>query len=167
MSASGDDPTSALPEGEDPAPNEVLTGTISYLGTDSGTLGKLLQGALFGTLVSLATGGVNLIQSIFNLAVSPLDSLATAVSEVVDATVTEPLSIVSDTAETSATAIGEQFGPLAFLVGVAVLLGGFWIIIQFQERESTSNVIALPVDLDIPDIGPLDIGADEEDPDEQ
>ncbi|ELZ41866.1 hypothetical protein C472_00444 [Halorubrum tebenquichense DSM 14210] len=145
----------------------MLTGTIAYLGTDGGTLGTLLQGAVFGTIVSLFTGGVNLIQSIFNLVTSPLDSLATAASTVIDATVIDPLTIITETASTSATAIGEQFGPFALIVGVATVLAAFWLIIQFQEREATGNVSVLPVDIDVPDIGPLDIGADEEDPDEQ
>lgn len=150
-----------LPSGENPAPSTVLTGTISFLNA-GGNLGTLLQGAIFGTIVSVATGGVNLIQSVFNLVVAPLDAIAVATGAFVDATVIEPLGIISTTAEASARSIASQFGPFAFIVGMAVLLGGFWLMTQYLRQSETSDTLAIPGFPDIPAVGPIDVGVTEE-----
>ncbi len=154
-----------LPSGDNPSSNSVLSGTIGFLNA-GGQLGTLLQGAIFGVIVSVATGGINLIQSVFGLVVAPLDATAAAVGEFVSATILEPLGIVSTTAEASATSIASQFGPFAFIVGVAVLMGGFWLIIQFLEEEETPDFIAIPGFPDIPAIGPIDPGVTEDAEDE-
>ena len=146
-----------LPSGDDPAPNSILSGTIGFLDA-GGTLGTLLQGAIFGTLVSVFNGGINLIQSIVNLVVSPIDATAEATIATIDATIIEPLGIVTAGAQASATSIADQFGPFAFLVGLAVLLAGFWIVIQFLEEDETSDTFIVPGFPDIPFIG-----VDEED----
>jgi len=144
--------TDELPEGDDPSPNTVLTGTIGFLDR-GGNLGTLLQGALFGTLVSVFTGGINLIQSIVGLVTAPIDSLGTATTTAVNAIIVEPLTIIVETAGVSATSIGEQFGPFAFLVGLAVLLGGFWLVIQFLEEPETSDTFPVPGLPDLPFVG--------------
>ena len=141
-----------LPSGDDPSPNSVLTGTIGYLNAD-GTLGTLLQGAIFGTLVSVFTGGVNLIQSIVGLITAPIDSLGEATEATIDATIIEPLSIISEGAAASAESIANQFGPFAFLVGLGVLLVGFWLIIQFLQEDETSDTFVAPGFPDIPFVG--------------
>ena len=153
--------TDELPEGEDPSPNSVLTGTIGFLDR-GGNLGTLLQGALFGTLVSVFTGGVNLIQSIVGLVTSPLDSLGEATTATIDALIVDPLSIVSESAAASASGIAEQFGPFAFLVGIGVLLGGFWLIIQFLEEPETSDTFVVPGLPDLPFVGVTEDGEDDE-----
>ncbi|OYR66500.1 hypothetical protein DJ79_12345 [Halorubrum ezzemoulense] len=141
-----------LPSGDDPSPNSVLTGTIGYLNAD-GTLGTLLQGAIFGTLVSVFTGGVNLIQSIVGLITAPIDATGEATIATIEATVIEPLGIVTASAQASATSIGDQFGVFAFIVGLAILLGGFWIVIQFLQEDETSDTFIVPGFPDIPFIG--------------
>lgn len=166
------DAADELPSGDDPSPNAVLTGTIGYLNAD-GTLGTLLQGAIFGTLVSVFTGGVNLIQSIFSLVVSPVDGLSEAIGTSIDATVIEPLGIIVETAQTSASSISAQFGPFAFLVGLGVTLIGFWGIIQFLEQNDTPDATVVPGAPDIPSIpfpgsdeGEIDVGVEEEEDEE-
>ncbi|EMA68898.1 hypothetical protein C461_04687 [Halorubrum aidingense JCM 13560] len=141
-----------LPSGDDPAPNSVLTGTIGFLNA-GGTLGTLLQGAIFGTLVSVFTEGVNVIQSFGNLVVSPIDATAEATIATISATIIEPLGIVETSAAASATSIGDQFGPFAFIVGIVVLLAGFWIIIQFLEEDETSDTFIVPGFPDLPFVG--------------
>lgn len=154
-----------LPSGDNPSSNEVLTGTIGFLNAD-GTLGTLLQGAIFGTIVSVATGGINFIQSVFGLIVAPIDAFAAATTEFVNSTILAPLGIIETTAETSGTAISTQFGPFALIVGVAIVLGAFWLIIQFLEEDETSDTIAIPGFPDIPAIGPFDVGVEEEEDDD-
>jgi hypothetical protein len=146
----------------DGSPNAVLNGTINFL-ESGGTLGRLLQGSIFGILVSIATGGVNLIQSVFGLVVAPLDAAASVVSQFFIATVLGPLGIIETTADASGGAIASQFGPFALLVGVGVVLGAFWLIIQFLEEDQTPDFVAVPGFPDIPAIGPLDVGVEEED----
>lgn len=141
-----------LPTGDDPSPNAVLTGTIGYLQAD-GTLGTLLQGAIFGTLVSVFTGGVNLIQSIFNLVVSPIDATTEATIATIDATVIEPLGIIIVGAQTSAASVESQFGVFAFLVGLVIVLGGFLVIVQFLQEDETPDTFVVPGFPDIPFIG--------------
>ena len=141
-----------LPTGDDPSANSVLRGVIGYLSAD-GTLGTLLQGAIFGTIVSVFTEGVNLIQSVGNLVVTPIDAAADATVATIDATILEPLAIVIAGAQASATSIGEQFGVFAFIIGLAVLLGGFLLIIQFLEEDETSDTFIVPGFPDLPFIG--------------
>jgi len=90
----------ALPSGDSPSPNSVLTGTIAFL-NGGGQLGTLLQGAIFGTLVSFATGGINIIQSGIALVVAPLDALANTVDQAVASLILAPLGIIETTANTS------------------------------------------------------------------
>ena len=120
-------------------PNDVLNGVINYLGTDDGNLGTLLQGSIFGLLVSVATGGINFIQSVFGLVVAPLDAAANTVTTFFQATVLAPLGIAERTAATSGAAIASQFGPFALPVGIGVILLTFWIITQFLEEEETPD----------------------------
>ncbi|OYR59940.1 hypothetical protein [Halorubrum ezzemoulense] len=141
-----------LPSGDDPSPNAVLTGTIGYLNAD-GTLGTLLQGAIFGTLVSVFTGGVNLIQSIVGLITAPIDATGEATIATIEATVIEPLGIVTASAQASATSIGDQFGVFAFIVGLAILLGGFLLVIQFLQEDETSDTFIVPGFPDLPYVG--------------
>jgi len=46
----------ALPSGDSPSPNSVLTGTIAFL-NGGGQLGTLLQGAIFGRSCRLRPAG--------------------------------------------------------------------------------------------------------------
>jgi hypothetical protein len=154
-----------LPAGEDPSPNSVLTGTIGFLNA-GGDLGTLLQGALFGTLVSVSQGGINLVQSAFNLVVTPIDLLVDAAGSFVEAVFIEPLGIVETGAATSAGAIAAQFGVFGFIVSIVVLLGGFYVIQQYLEDRDTSDIIPIPGVPDAPAIGPIDPGVTEEGEDE-
>ena len=82
-------------------------------------------------MVSIFSGGIDIIQSAFNLVTAPLGDLTDASGELVDAIIEAPLEIVTSGASTSATAISNQFGPLAFIVGVSITLAGYWIVIQY------------------------------------
>ena len=154
-----------LPSGDDPSANSVLTGTISFL-NGGGSLGTLLQGAIFGTVVSFATGGVNLIQSAFGLVIAPLDALASSVTQFVDSAILAPLGIIETTAEASATATAAEFGPFAILVGTVLVLGSYWMITQFLEQSETSDTLPIPGLGDAPDIPGLPLGVTEENEDE-
>ncbi|EMA01814.1 hypothetical protein C437_15381 [Haloarcula vallismortis ATCC 29715] len=145
----------------DGSPNSVLNGTINFLNS-GGSLGKLLQGSIFGVGLSISQGGINFIQSVFALLVSPLDSGAELVPAFFEATVIEPLGVLTAGAEASAIGIANQFGPFALPAAMVTVLVTFFIMIQFLEEEETPDFIAIPGFPDIPDIGPLAVGTDEE-----
>lgn len=158
--------SSDLPDGEDPAPATVLSSTVDFLNA-GGNLGTLLQGAIFGTLVSVATGGINIIQSTVGLVVAPIDALAESVGAFVESTILAPLGIIETTADASAVATADQFGPFAVLVGTGLVLGSFWLIVQFLEEDETSDIIAVPGFPDAPDFGGLlQVGVEEESEDD-
>lgn len=159
-------PADKLPSGDSPSPNSVLSGTIGFLNA-GGNLGTLLQGAIFGTIVSFATGGVNLIQSAFALVVSPLDALADSVEAFVEASILAPLGIIETTAEASASATASEFGPFAIIVGVALVLGSFWMITMYLEQSETSDTLPIPGLGDAPDIPGIPLGVTEENEDEE
>jgi len=121
----------------------VLTGTIAFL-NGGGQLGTLLQGAIFGTLVSFATGGINIIQSGIALVVAPLDALANTVDQAVASLILAPLGIIETTAETSGAATSEQFGVFSLLVGVALVLAAYWMITKYLEQSETSDTLPIP-----------------------
>lgn len=163
MSASGDDPASI--SFGDGSPTGVLSGVTSFI-SGGGNLGTLLQGSIFGLLISVATGGINLIQSIFGLVVAPLDAAASIVVGFFESTVLAPLGIIELTADSSGAAIAQQFGPFALIIGVGVVLAAFFLIIQFLEEEETPDFVAVPGFPDIPALGPIDVGVTEENEEE-
>jgi len=151
-----------LPTGANPSPNSVLRGTIAYLSAD-GQLGTLLQGAIFGILVSGVTGGINIIQSAVALVAAPLDALTNTVDQAVESLILAPLGIIETTAETSGTATSEQFGVFAILVGVVLVLGSYWMITKYLEQSETSDTLPIPGLGDAPGFLPLGVTEENED----
>jgi len=146
----------------DGSPDGVLNGTVNFL-ANGGKLSRLLQGSIFGLVISIATGGINFIQSVFALLVSPLDVAADLVPAFFEATVLEPLGVIVAGAQASASGIAAQFGVFALPVGMIVVLGTFFIMVQFLEEEETPDFIAIPGFPDIPDVLGLQLGVEEED----
>ena len=151
-----------LPSGENPSPNAVLGGTISFL-DKGGQLGTLLQGAIFGILVQAATGGINIIQSGIALVVAPLDALSNTVDQAVDSIILAPLGIIETTADTSGAAASDQFGVFALFVGVGLVLGSYWIITKYLEQSETSDTLPIPGLGDAPGFLPLGVTEENED----
>ena len=106
-------------------------------------------------------------QSAFNLVVTPIDLLVDASGSFVEAVIIEPLGIVETGASTSATAVGDQFGIFAFIVGIVVLLGGFFVIQRYLQDPDSSDIIPIPGVPDAPAIGPIDPGVTEEGEEEE
>jgi len=158
MSSASDE----LPSGSNPAPSSVLTGTIGFLSA-GGQLGTLLQGAIFGVLVSGVTGGINIIQSGIALVVAPLDALAETVDQAVASLILAPLGIIETTAETSGEATSDQFGVFALFVGVVLVLGSYWIITKYLEQSETSDTLPIPGLGDAPGFLPLGVTEENED----
>lgn len=146
----------------DGSPNAVLNGTINFLST-GGKLGKLLQGSIFGIGLSISQGGINFIQSVFALLVSPLDSGAELVPKFFGATVIEPLDVVVSGAQASAIGVADQFGVFALPAALGIVLATFFLMTQFLEEDSTPDFIAIPGFPDIPDVLGLQLGVEEED----
>lgn len=149
-----------LPDSDNADASSILSGTTAYINGD-GSAGALLLGAVFGTMYSVFQGGINIIQSIIGFITNPIDEAGDATATTIEATITAPLSIVRSGADVSASSLG-QFGVLGFVVGVVVLLAGFYVIIQFLEEPETSNTFIVPGFPDLPFIGVTEENEDEE-----
>lgn len=146
----------------DGSPMELVKGVTNYV-SSGGNVANLLIGGVFGTVLSVFTGTTNVIQSTFGLVAGVIDDMGEAAGQIVSGFVTDPIAIVSKGSEVTQTAL-QDYGIAAFLVGVAVVLGGFWMITQFLQEEETPDVLAPP---GFPDIPPLpftgiDVGVQEE-----
>lgn len=149
-----------LPDSDNADAASILSGSIAFTSGD-GSVGALLLGALSGTIFSVYQGGINIFQAIVGFITTPIDGAAEATAATIDATIVAPLEIVISGAGVSAASLG-QFGFLAFIAGLAVLLGGFFLIIQFLEEPETSDTFIVPGFPDLPFIGVTEENEDEE-----
>lgn len=142
----------------DGSPTGVLSGVATYFGS-GGTPAQALLASVFGVIISISQGGINVIQSIFGFIAGIIDAGADAAGAVFRATLIEPLGVLITGSEVSANSLG-QFGFLAILVGVVLLLAVYWLITQFLEEEETSDFTIVPGAPDLPFIGVEEEGED-------
>lgn len=142
------------------SPKDVLSGMISFIQA-GGTLGNVLSGFIFGLGASLFLGVGQIIDAVANFIATPFLEGGQAIATLITGLFTAPATILEETAFTSATGISQQFGWLAFLVGVGVVLAALYMVVQYlEQRETGDTFIGLP--FDTPDIGPFEIGVTEE-----
>lgn len=142
------------------SPEDTLGAVINFF-QSGGSVVTLIQGSIFGVVVSVFVGGINIVQSIFGLVAGVLDGFGDVTVGILEGFLVDPLSVLQAGADTSAAAI-QDFGILGLLVGTVLILGMFWLITQFLEEEETPDILAPPGFPDIPAIGPLDVGVTEE-----
>ncbi len=148
----------------DGSPTAVLSGVTSFI-SQGGQLGTLLSGFIFGLGGSLFLGVGQIINAVVTFITTPFLEGGRAVATLIGGLLTSPVGILETTAQTSATAISAQFGWLAFLVGVGVLLAALYAVNQYLEQPETGDTfVGLP--FDTPDVGPFEIGVTEEGEDE-
>lgn len=146
-------------------PTSILSAITTYL-DQGGSLGTLLSSFIFGIGASLFIGAANIINAVVTFLTSPFTAAGEAIGELFSALLTDPLTILSTTAQASAQGIAAQFGWLAFPVGVGIVLGALYMINEYRERRETGDTIpGLP--FDVPDVGPFQIGTTEEGEDER
>ena len=149
-----------LPDSDNADASSILSGSIAFT-SGSGSVGALLLGVISGTIYSVFQGGINIIQSIIGFITTPIDEAGDATAATIEATITEPLSIVIAGAGVSADSLS-QFGFLGFVIGVVVLLAGFFVIIQFLEQSETSDTFIVPGFPDLPVLGVTEENEDED-----
>lgn len=142
----------------DGSPTGVLSGVATYFG-QGGTPAQALLASVFGIVLSISQGGINVIQSLFGFIAGVIDAGADAAAAVFRATLIEPLGVLITGSEVSAGSL-EQFGFLAIMVGVALLLGVYWMITQYLEEEETSDTTIVPGFPDLPFFGVEEEGDD-------
>jgi len=149
----------------DGSPDAITKGVSSYL-TSSGTnVGTALSTFILGLIASLWYGTVEIVNAVVGFVTTPFSKGGEAVGKLIEGILTEPIGILEKTAQASATAISAEFGWLSFLVGVAVLLGAMYMVVQYLEQPETGDTfVGLP--FDTPDVGPFEIGVTEEGEDE-
>jgi len=140
----------------------IIKGVTNYV-SSGGRVSTLLIGGIFGTILSFFQGGVNVIQSVFGVVAGVIDNMGDATVQIVEGLITDPLAIVSAGSQVTQNAL-QNYGVIAFLVGVAILLASFWMITQFLEERETPDVLAPPGFPDIPEIPGtgIDVGVTEE-----
>lgn len=162
MSSSSGSPTF---NPEDDSPMTVTSSVTSFISA-GGKLWVLLTSFIFGILGNLAFGVGNIINAVVAFFTTPFTEGGDAIAKLFSGLLTSPATILESTALTSATGISAQFGWLAFPVGLAVVLGGLWMINSYREQQETGDTIpGLP--FDVPDVGPFQLGTTEENEDEQ
>lgn len=148
----------------DGSPMAIIKGVTNYVSA-GGKVSTLLLGGVFGTILSGFEGVTNVIQSVFGVTASVIENIGDASVQIVSGLVTDPLAIVSTGSQVTQNALAD-YGIVAFLLGVAIILASFWMIIQFLEEEETPDILGAPGLPDIPPIGPLDFGVTEENEEE-
>lgn len=148
-----------LPDSDNADASSILSGSIAFT-SGGGSVGALVLGVISGTIYSVFQGGINIIQSIIGFITTPIDQAGQATAATIEATVTAPLRIVISGADVSAESL-TQFGFLGFVVGVVVLLAGYFVIIQFLEQSETSDTFIVPGFPDLPVLGVTEENEDE------
>lgn len=133
------------------SPQGILEGTTQYF-SDGGKAGTLILSTLFGVIVSIATGGINVTQSIFGLIAEPLDSAGTAIADAFETVILEPLGPVVAGSDISSGSL-EQFGVLALPAGIVLLLGSYYIVTVYLKQTDTPDLIPVPGFPDLPFVG--------------
>lgn len=119
----------------------------------SGSLESVLFQGIGGTLFAIGASLISGILTIADLVIKPLRALGSALGGLVGAIFGGPIKILDAGAFASAQSLLGRFniGPFTWLLAIAVVLGGFWIIARFLQERETSNVIpGAPFDISIP-----------------
>lgn len=144
----------------DGSPTDILSGMASFF-SQGGKAGTVVLASFMGLLISIAQGGINILQSIFNLIAEPLDAGAEGIGTAFRAILVEPLGVLITGSQVSAESL-EQFGFLAILVGVGLLLAAWWMVTQYLQEEETSDTIPTPGFPDLPFFGVTEEGEDDQ-----
>ncbi|RLM53731.1 hypothetical protein DVK02_12870 [Halobellus sp. Atlit-31R] len=135
----------------DGSPTAIVSGVTSYLGS-GGQTGTLFLGGLFGVVVSVFTGGVNIAQSIFGALAGFVDGIGRVAVTSLEATILSPLGIIEAGAQASAQAVA-SYRIAGILVAVGLVLAVFFLITQYLEEPETSDSTIIPGFPDLPLFG--------------
>lgn len=144
----------------DGSPTGVLSGAASFF-SGGGKPATILLASVFGVVISIAQGGINVIQSLFGFIAGVIDAGAESAAAVFSATLIEPLGVLISGSQVSADSL-DAFGVLAILVGTGLLLGVYWMITQYLEQRETSDTTIVPGFPDLPFFGVTEEGEREE-----
>jgi hypothetical protein len=94
-----------------------------------------------GWLLAVSVAAITGVQQILDLmVVTPVDVVTDIARTAGDSLVEGPLGIVDAGSAASANDVGE-FGFLAVLVAIALVLASLYMVSQYLEREDTSDLI--------------------------
>lgn len=157
-----DDPELDIDSSE---PTEVNSSVVNFL-SDGGDVATVITGMITGLGTSVFIGIGDIVNAVVGFITSPFKGGADAIEKLISGILGSPGEILDTTAQTTGTAISEQFGWMAYPVGVAVVLGSLYLVVQYlEQRETGDTFVGLP--FDTPDFGPFDIGVTEEGEDER
>ncbi len=144
----------------------VLNGIVNYLQA-GGSVTRVITASLLGTIVSpfIAVGDV--IAGVGTFFSTPFQAGGEAIGSLFQALLEGPADLIAAGSAVSQnvleTFLGESLaGVLALPVATGVVMLSLFIISTYlNERETGNTIPGLPVD--VPDVGPLDLGVEEED----
>jgi hypothetical protein len=149
----------------DNSPTSILSAVTTFI-SSGGKLGTLLSSFIFGIGASIFIGVGRVVNAVVTFVTTPFIAGGEAVAALIGGILTSPVRILEQTAQESARAISVQFGWLAFLVGVGVVLTALYAVTRYLEEEETGDTFpGLP--FDTPDLGPFEIGVTEEGEEDQ
>ena len=144
---------------------DTLNGIVNYLQA-GGSITTVISASLLGTIVSPFVAIGDIIQGVGNFFSTPFREGGDAVGALFNALLTAPANLLQTgsniTEDTLTIFLGDGLaGILALPVATAMVLLSLWMIALYLQEEETGDTIpGLP--FDVPDVGPLQFGVEEE-----
>lgn len=144
---------------------DVLNGIVNYL-QDGGKVTTVISASLLGTVVAPFVAFVDIVEGIGNFFSTPFREGGDAIGALFNALLTGPADLVRAgsqiTEDTLRVFLGESLaGLLALPVSVGMVMLSLWLIMMYLQEEETGDTIP-GLAFDVPDVGPLQLGVEEE-----
>ncbi len=147
----------------------IIQGFLTYI-QNGGKIVSALQAGIIGVVFSPLVALSNIIQAIGSFFATPFLEGGIAIGELINAIFTAPARLVDTGFNISRNTLSMYMsenlaGLLAGPVALGIVLLGLWLVSEYLAEPETGDTLpGLP--FDVPDIGPLQFGVEEEDPDE-
>jgi len=173
-SESGDDPELNLTDEKEvmngtktvTTGTSILNGMVDYISA-GGSIVSVLQASVVGVLLSPFLALSNIIQAIGSFFTIPFTQGGIAIGEMITALFSAPAGLIQSGTNISENALSMFFsenlaGILALPVAVGVVLLSLFLVSVYLNEEETGDTLPGTF-IDVPDIGPLQLGVEEED----
>lgn len=130
------------------------------------SIGEVVFTGIGAVLLAIGTAIASGILTLADVFIVPMNAFITAVGDLISATFGGAAGIINLGALASAISIGPGgmfASPLSFILGIAIALGGFYVILAYVSEEPTTNFFPLVGSgFDVPTPGFMDAEEDED-----
>lgn len=107
------------------------------------SLEGLIRQGIGGALLAIATAFISGVLSFADLFIKPINAFGAALGDLVTALFGSPAKIIIAGAQASINSLlfGWNLGPFTFVLAIAVVLLGLWLVQAYRSEEPTSNII--------------------------